>query len=121
MPLEFNEKGYLSKGIHPLSGEGFIETFCNSDYRKQYTKTISDIFDFARDRGAPLILFGGSFISNKKEPEDIDCIIVFTNDSDIPRKTEEIIISGVKLDVLFGSLESSDVVDTYLSFFKFNI
>jgi hypothetical protein len=120
MSLEF-VNGKLKKGIHYINGTEFIEIFCNNNYRKQFQKTITDIFDFARDRSAPMVFFGGSFVSEKAEPEDIDCIIVFSNDSDIPRKTENLLISGLKLDVLFASLENKEIIDTYLLFFSTNI
>ena len=115
---DFNAYGKLPKGIHICSGQEFINRFCTSDNRKQFTKPISDILDFAKDRYAVQIFVGGSFITNNETPNDIDCVMVFKEDKYIPSYTEQVSIAGLKFDILYASLESRNIVDSYLKLFS---
>lgn len=115
---DFNSEGKLPRGLHICSGEEFINRFCASKNRKQFEKPISDILDFAKDRGAVEIFVGGSFISLNENPSDIDCVMVFNEDRYIPSKTEHVSIAGLKLDILYASLESRNLIDSYLKLFS---
>jgi hypothetical protein len=115
---EFDSTGKLPEGIHICSGQEFVSRFATSGKRKQYVKPISDIFDFAKDRHAVQIFIGGSFISSIEEPNDIDCVIVFKCDRDIPSHTERVAIAGLRFDILYASLESRNIVDSYIKLFS---
>lgn len=114
----FTSEGKLPTGLHICSGEKFINRFCSSVNRKQFEKPISDILDFAKDRGAVEIFVGGSFVSANEFPKDIDCVMVFNEDRYIPSKTEHVSIAGLKFDVLYASLESRNLIDSYLKLFS---
>lgn len=115
---DFDPNGRLPGGIHICSGQEFINRFCSDDNRRQFTKPISDILDFAKDRYAVHIFVGGSFITNKEKPNDIDCLIVFKEDKYIPFHTEKVSISGLRFDILYASLESRNLIDSYLKLFS---
>lgn len=115
---EYNSKGKIPQGIHICSGQEFINRFCSIDKRKKFTKPISDILDFAKDRNAIQIFVGGSFISTNKEPRDIDCVMVFMEDKYIPSQTERVTISGLRFDILYASLENRNIIDSYLKLFS---
>jgi len=114
----FTNEGKLPSGIHICSGEEFINKFCSGEFRRDFEKPISDILDYAKDRGAIEIFIGGSFISANKTPKDFDCVIVFNKDRYIPNNTEEVSIKGLKFDILFASLESPKLIDSYLKLFS---
>ncbi|MCD8418831.1 hypothetical protein J2Q11_13940 [Tenacibaculum finnmarkense genomovar finnmarkense] len=114
----FTNEGKLPTGIHICSGEDFINRFCDIDIRKDFEKPISDIFDYAKERGAVEIFIGGSFITANKSPKDLDCVIVFQKDRYIPNNTEKVNIKGLKFDILFASLESTNLIDSYIKLFS---
>lgn len=115
---EFTKEGKLPPGIHLCSGEEFIKNFCTDGLRRSYEKPISDILDYAKERGAVEIFIGGSFITASNNPKDLDCVIVFNEDKYIPNNTEEVSIKGLKFDILFASLESRNLIDSYIKLFS---
>ena len=115
---DFTNEGKLPRGIHICSGEEFITRFCNGAIRKDYEKPISDILDYAKERGAVEVFIGGSFVTANENPKDLDCIIVFREDKYIPNNTEKVKIKGLKFDILFASLESPNIIDSYIKLFS---
>lgn len=115
---QFTSQGKLPKGIHICSGEEFISSFCNSELRKHFIKPISDILDYAKERYASEIFIGGSFVTANERPRDLDCVIVFENDKDMPNNRDKVDIKGLKIDVLFASKENPKVVDITLKLFS---
>ncbi len=115
---DFTTEGKLPSGIHICSGEEFINRFCSTELRGNFEKPISDILDYAKERGAVEIFIGGSFITANVNPKDLDCVIVYNEDRYIPNNTEEISIKGLKFDILFASLESPNLIDSYIKLFS---
>lgn len=115
---DFTNEGKLPTGIHLCSGDEFIARFCYGEIRKDFEKPISDILDYAKERGAVEIFIGGSFITANKNPKDLDCVIVFQEDRYIPNNTEKVNIKGLKFDILFASLESPNIIDSYIKLFS---
>jgi len=115
---DFTTEGKLPSGIHICSGEEFINRFCSTELRSNFEKPISDILDYAKERGAVEIFIGGSFITANVNPKDLDCVIVYNEDRYIPNNTEEISIKGLKFDILFASLESPNLIDSYIKLFS---
>lgn len=67
--FSFEESGELvSGGKYRCSGEAFINAFCKGPNRQDYESAIINIFDFAKEKGARRIFFGGSFITLKEVP-----------------------------------------------------
>ncbi|OYX26011.1 MAG: hypothetical protein B7Z06_06380 [Flavobacteriales bacterium 32-35-8] len=114
----FTNEGKLPTGIHLCSGIEFITRFCDGEIRKDSEKPISDILDYAKERGAVEIFIGGSFITANKNPKDLDCVIVFQEDRYIPNNTDKVNIKGLKFDILFASLESPKIIDSYIKLFS---
>ncbi|WP_404973074.1 DUF6932 family protein [Vibrio campbellii] len=114
---EFTERGLLPTGIHSCHGQEFIDRFCQNK-RKDYTKTVSDIFDFARDRNARYVFVGGSFVSDSTDPSDIDVVIVLREQSHIPSKGERLLIGGKKTDIMFCSEDDPKLVDAFIALFS---
>jgi hypothetical protein len=117
---DFDQNGKLPSGLHICSGQDFIDRFCSSETRRQFIKPISDILDFAKDKYAIQVFVGGSFISDKESPNDIDCVMVFKEDKYIPSYTEKVSIAGLRFDILYASMESRNLIDSYIKLFSSN-
>jgi hypothetical protein len=97
----FQKDGLLPPGIWQCTGEEFNARFCDGKHRKHFAKAAQDIFDFALSSGSTRVLIGGSFIANTKEPNDLDCVVVFEAENQIPDRTERLAIEGTRVDVFF--------------------
>lgn len=100
---EFESDGILPKGIHTATGEEVIQRFCNGRERSGLCKAITDLLDFACRRGASDVVFGGSFVTTTVNPSDVDCIIVFNEDNQIPDHIDRLALEGTKLDIFYAS------------------
>ncbi|MGI8978717.1 MAG: DUF6932 family protein [Pirellulaceae bacterium] len=76
------EAGLLPPGNHTATLEEFAQTFCMHTTRRRelFEKLERLLADLKKVDSARKILIGGSFVSNKPEPDDIDCVIVFGPD-----------------------------------------
>lgn len=99
----FENDGFLPKGIHDATGEELTIRFCNGKHRKGLSKAITDLLDFASLRGATDVIFGGSFVTTAVEPSDIDCMIVFDQENQIPDYFDRLELDGTKLDIFYAS------------------
>ncbi|GAA3705103.1 hypothetical protein GCM10022421_10040 [Oceanisphaera sediminis] len=115
---EFTERGELPEGIHRCNGLQFIERFCQDEYRKPFAKSITDIFDFAKDRNARIVFIGGSFVTERGNPSDIDVVIVLREKDHIPSKGERLILSGKRADIMFCSEDEPKMIDAFISLFS---
>jgi hypothetical protein len=76
----FDAEGYLPVGTHTATWQEFQERFCIftlSDRRLQLCRRIAQMI--AEARAAQIVervIFGGSFVSARPEPNDFDCIVV---------------------------------------------
>jgi pimeloyl-ACP methyl ester carboxylesterase len=113
----FTEDGMLPAGIHPATGEEFLSRFCLSDKRADFHFAFTNVLDFATSTGAIGILVGGSFVTAKPEPNDLDCVITYQKEEQIPDRRESLEISGRRVDVFFCSIEQTDVVASFQKLF----
>jgi len=83
MPLpEFNESGDLPEGKHRASITEVVTRFGSvTDQRKAITDRLRRVYELAISTGHldRFILFG-SYVSDKKEPKDVDVILVMRNE-----------------------------------------
>ena len=117
-------EGLLVPGTHVISLEEFLNTFCNDSeskiglheetVRSDFYKPFCDIVEWAEDAGARSIVVGGSFVSRKKRPSDMDIVILFARSDQIPKSTERYDANGVTLDVQLLAEEKVSIVDAYL-------
>lgn len=114
----FTQHGELPEGVHRCNGYEFIERFCQDEFRKPYTKTITDILDFAKSRYARFVFIGGSFVTDHRNPSDIDVVIVLQNKEAIPNKGERLILSGKKADIMFCSEDDPKLVNAFINLFS---
>lgn len=118
------EEGLLSLGTHVISRDEFLAEFCSNGEtcmghyrakaRNDFYKPFLDIYEWAEEAGATSIVVGGSFISHKENPSDIDIVIFFAESSQIPQGRERYDIDGVMLDVQLLAEDQPSIAAAYL-------
>jgi hypothetical protein len=109
--------GPLNLSIKKLSQEEFVNKYCSSETRLKFRQPIEDVFTFASKSGARNIFIGGSFITEKINPNDIDILIAYERDEQMPKQTQNITYENVRLDIFFCSYEISSILDATLVMF----
>lgn len=107
----------LKPGIHDFSVDKFIETYCSVDSRKKYIGAVSEVINYAVRTNAKSIFVGGSFVSDKENPNDIDFLIAYDCDNDIPKKADKF-TSNIRIDIMLCSFEDKTSLDSYLHLFE---
>lgn len=124
MPIpKFNKMGLLDKGIYQCKAKEFIKRFCYGEetVRSKYKEVLEQMFAFAVRNGVKSIIVAGSFVTDKENPNDIDCIIIFPNEKYIPMKTDELLsIEDCELDVMFASENNKELVYSLINMFAVN-
>jgi Family of unknown function (DUF6932) len=76
----FDADGDLPQGVHGATWLEFTERFCifaRSDRRRRLCQRMEQMVAEARaSHIVERIIFGGSFVSSRTEPNDFDCIMV---------------------------------------------
>ncbi len=73
----FNNDGYLPPGIHPATLEEIAVRFGQeSELRQVQMESLGWLVDLARRAGAERLVVNGSFVTDKLEPNDVDCVIL---------------------------------------------
>ncbi len=116
----FEPDGYLPDGIWAATGDEFVDRYCTGDYRAGLKKAVTDVFDFAVEKGATRVLMGGSFVSRTDEPRDIDCAIVFGQADQIPSRVERLELQVTDLDVFFCSEDQPKLLGGMTALFRKN-
>lgn len=120
---EFNKRGSLEKGIHRCTSEEFIKRFCYGEntLRAKYKEIIEQLLAFSISRDGKSIIFGGSFITSKEEPNDLDCMLVLPNESCCMLQSNELLtIEGCELDVLVVAETNKETIYNFLNLFSVN-
>ena len=87
-----NDAGELPIGIHQATIDEVIAQFGSGTLQREVvTARLQRIYQIAKDTGnlQQLIIFG-SYITEKSEPNDIDTVIVFSDDFDLTVCSEEV-------------------------------
>lgn len=113
----FNQKGLLPEGIHVCSGNAFLDVFLFNEYRKGFWGALVNIMDWAKYKRASMIFIGGSFVTDAKEPHDLDCLIVFPHEDAIPHKSELLTIETTRIDLQFCAQSDRRLLDSFLYLF----
>lgn len=116
----FNDHGFLPEGIHEATHREFSDRFLIGPEREVYLEPISSLISYARHYGAESIIFGGSFVSEKPNPNDVDCVLIFKNQSQIPPRIASVEIEGCGLDIFFASLDQDYIVSSFVHLLSLN-
>lgn len=68
----FDPPDRLPAGIHPATWPAFVERFGTSTHRRGQLVKLGEALRLLRDAGCPRAFVGGSFVTTKSEPADVD-------------------------------------------------
>ena len=75
----FDESGRLPPGIHPATLEEIDARFARqSKLRRVQMDSVRWMVDLAVRAGAQRIVLNGSFVTDIMEPNDVDCVLLFS-------------------------------------------
>ena len=115
---EFNMRGTLEKGIHTCRSDEFYERFCygKNTIRSNYKEVLEQMFALAVNRNASSVIIAGSFVTNKPEPNDLDCILIVPNEECCNLQTNELLdMDGCELDIIIISESRKDIIYAFLN------
>ena len=107
----------LPVGLHRCDTTEFLEVFCNTEYRRTFQKSLSDVFDYCKEKGASRLIVGGSYVTRKERPSDFDCVIVFPKKDHIPAFSDSAVDGNIAFDILFASEDFPRIVENYVNLF----
>lgn len=115
---EFNRRGTLDKGVHTCRSDEFFERFCygKNTIRSNYKEVLEQMFALAVNRNASSVIIGGSFVTNKPDPNDLDCILIVPNEECCNFQTNELLdMDGCELDIIIISESRKDTIYAFLN------
>lgn len=68
----FGPTGRLPPGVHPTTWLAFVERFGTSAQRREQLTKLEGALRLLRDAGGQRVFVGGSFVTAKSEPNDVD-------------------------------------------------
>jgi hypothetical protein len=84
MPLPGLQDGVLPPGVHQATLAEVVERFGYGSRRRAYLANIlAELVDTVQRAGASAVAVGGSFVTEKEDPHDIDCITLLP---DVPHQ-----------------------------------
>lgn len=78
---EFNDDGYLPPGLHPATLDEIANRFGQEpELRQAQTESLRWLLDLAKRVGVQRLVVDGSFVTDKWEPNDVDCVLLPSRD-----------------------------------------
>ena len=73
----FDEFGNLPRGIHPASVEEIVDRFGHgSPEREVEIRELVELIAWAKQYGVRRLVINGSFVTDKRDPNDVDVILL---------------------------------------------
>lgn len=92
----FNDDGYLPSGIHIASLEEISARFGEeSELRRVQMESLRWLVELARRAGVERIVVNGSFVTDKLEPNDVDCVLLIGPAFPREQKAESELLAGL--------------------------
>lgn len=112
---EFNERGDLPAGIHLASLDELEARFGrSSEVRQVQMESLRWLVELARKAGVRRLIINGSFVTERLEPNDVDCALLTGPDFPRDRIAEKEILAGLPFlqIALIGQEDFDYMVDT---------
>ena len=91
-----NDDGYLPPGIHPATLDQIAARFgCESELRQAQMDSLRWLVELARRSGVQRIVVYGSFVTDKLEPNDVDCVLLIGPDFPHDTVAESELLAGL--------------------------
>ena len=74
----------------------------------------------ALSAGASYILVGGSFVTKKENPNDIDLVLVFPSYDLVPGFNQSVLVADIELDILVCSSQDEKTVTAFANLLAFD-
>jgi hypothetical protein len=101
-----NDDGYLPAGIHRATlAEIAVRFGQGSELRQVQMESLRWLVDLAQRAGAQRIVVNGSFVTDKLEPNDVDCVLLIGPDFPRDAAAEADLLAGlpfVNLELVDG-------------------
>lgn len=109
----------LDHGIHDFNLGEFFKEYCwtaelGISNRWWFVEPLQKIYEWAESAGAAYILIGGSFVSPKKNPADIDLLVVFSREANVQKCPESILINEIRADIQYLSMDNEALLDSFI-------
>ena|SRR5207237_7817843 len=74
---DFDDNGYLPAGIHPATMPEIAERFGQEpEVRRVQMESVRWLLRLAKRVGVQRLVIDGSFVTDKWEPNDVDCVLL---------------------------------------------
>ncbi|HEV3257352.1 MAG TPA: hypothetical protein VG013_10765 [Gemmataceae bacterium] len=91
-----NDDGYLPQGIHRATLEEIATRFGQeSELRQAQMDSLRWLDALARRAGVQRVVVNGSFVTNKLEPNDVDCVLLIGPDFPRDAAAEAELLAGL--------------------------
>ncbi|MFH1918473.1 MAG: hypothetical protein ABIP48_01105 [Planctomycetota bacterium] len=92
----FDDEGYLPPGIHLATVQEISARFGReSELRRVQMESLLWLVELARRAGAQRIVVNGSFVTDKLEPNDVDCVLLVGEGFPRDEAAEAELLSGL--------------------------
>ncbi len=92
----FDDDGYLPPGTHPATLEEVAARFGQeSEIRQMQMESLRWLVDLARRSGVQRLVVNGSFVTDKVEPNDVDCDLLIGPDFPQDPAAEAELLAGL--------------------------
>jgi pimeloyl-ACP methyl ester carboxylesterase len=111
--------GSLPSGNHITSLHELIERFAGAGTRQELGNALEQFQEFASSSGARYYLVGGSFLSSKPDPADLDLIAVYQTKAQIPDHAHRV-RTNARVDIQFASEDEPEILHALITMFRLN-
>jgi hypothetical protein len=92
----YNDEGYLPAGIHRATLDEIAARFGQeSELRRVQMESLRWLVNAARRAGVQRVVVNGSFVTDKLEPNDIDCVLLIGADFPHDAAAEAELLAGL--------------------------
>jgi hypothetical protein len=92
----FNDDGYLPGGVHPATVEEIAVRFgVESELRRVEMDSVRWLLDLARRAGVRRLIINGSVVSDRLEPNDVDCVLLLDDAYPLDPTADEELDAGL--------------------------
>ena len=107
---DFDQEGNLPPGVHPATLPEIAERFgWQSELRRAQIESLQWLVGLAERAGAKRLIVNGSFVTQKLEPNDVDCLILIGEDFPQDAFAEAELLAGLPfLEIHFVQEETLD-------------
>jgi hypothetical protein len=92
----FNDDGYLPAGIHLATVDEVADRFGqDSELRQVQMESLRWLIELAQRAGVLRIVVNGSFVTDKLEPNDVDCVLLIGPGFPQDHAAEAELIAGI--------------------------